>query len=219
MRCDDAFDILTAGAFPSGAATDAAVERHLESCHECRRFAEALQPNLSDDRGFDLPCYQGKFAQAANEASTIDLSNQIQKIILNENAQRDCDANVSRQPRRWLSARLAAACCIACLLGAAAALGGPGLARGLAKNYRSQEGLASPPIQMAFRGVSCDGDAVPSLKEGDIVLPVSLRESKEACCLTCHGGSPSKQSSRATIGLVVMSCQKCHEEKSRSVRM
>ena len=44
MSCDDVFDILTRGPFPSGDATDPTVELHLVACHECRQLAEALRP-------------------------------------------------------------------------------------------------------------------------------------------------------------------------------
>src|SRR4051794_8354711 len=46
MNCDDVFDILTRGPFPSGNASDAAVESHLADCGECQRLAEALRPAL-----------------------------------------------------------------------------------------------------------------------------------------------------------------------------
>ena len=43
--CDDVFDVLTRGPFPTGEqATDFPVERHLTVCHSCRELAEALRP-------------------------------------------------------------------------------------------------------------------------------------------------------------------------------
>jgi hypothetical protein len=218
MRCDDVFELLTSGIFPSGAVTDAAVERHLESCHECRRFAEALRPNCDSEGGSELPLYQGRFAQAEYKAELVDLADRVQTIILREKAEGERNARVNRQPRLWALAPWAAACCAACLVGAAAALGGPIWARGWSDIGPRQESTASAPIQAAFAGASCKGEAVPRLKNG-AVLPVSLRESKDACCLTCHGGGPSQQSHRKTIGLVVLSCQKCHEEKSQWARL
>jgi hypothetical protein len=66
MNCDQVFDILTRGPFPSGEPSDAAVERHLCACHECRELAEALQPAVSllhesigAEEGADLPGYRG----------------------------------------------------------------------------------------------------------------------------------------------------------------
>jgi hypothetical protein len=73
--CDDVFEVLTSGPFPrrggSGLCAtflcedDAAIERHLVACHECRMLAEALRPavrlieeaTLEDDS--QLPAYRG----------------------------------------------------------------------------------------------------------------------------------------------------------------
>ncbi|MEQ8848370.1 hypothetical protein [Botrimarina sp.] len=67
MDCDSVFWFLTVGPFPSGAAIDYRVERHLEKCASCRRFAHALQPTdeagheaLSADERRCLPGYRGK---------------------------------------------------------------------------------------------------------------------------------------------------------------
>ncbi|RCS40653.1 hypothetical protein DTL42_25120 [Bremerella cremea] len=43
--CDDVFDVLTRGPFPTGQHdTDFPVQRHLTVCHSCRELAEALRP-------------------------------------------------------------------------------------------------------------------------------------------------------------------------------
>jgi len=43
--CDDVFDVLTRGPFPTGQhETDMPIERHLTVCHSCRELAEALRP-------------------------------------------------------------------------------------------------------------------------------------------------------------------------------
>lgn len=66
MNCDQVFDVLTRGPFPTGAPEDAAVERHLRACFECRQLAEALQPAVAllheavdAKESLDLPKYQG----------------------------------------------------------------------------------------------------------------------------------------------------------------
>jgi hypothetical protein len=67
IHCDEVFDILTRGPFPSGHEHDAVVEHHLRSCHDCRQLAEALRPAvelfhecLSKDEIADLPEYHGE---------------------------------------------------------------------------------------------------------------------------------------------------------------
>jgi hypothetical protein len=66
FNCDQVFDVLTRGPFPSGDETDPPVESHLRACHECRQLAEALQPavyllheSLSAQDCEELPRYQG----------------------------------------------------------------------------------------------------------------------------------------------------------------
>ena len=66
MECDRVFAVLMAGPFPAGRPIDAAVNRHLTACGECRRFAEALRPHDEEthealpaiERG-SLPRYRG----------------------------------------------------------------------------------------------------------------------------------------------------------------
>ena len=67
IHCDEVFDILTRGPFPSGHESDPAVEHHLRCCHDCRQLAEALRPavelfheSLSAVDSAQLPAYQGE---------------------------------------------------------------------------------------------------------------------------------------------------------------
>jgi len=69
MTCDDVFDVLTRGPFPSGSADDEHVERHLVGCHECRRLATALRPAvelfqeaIDPEESYGLPGYRGRVA-------------------------------------------------------------------------------------------------------------------------------------------------------------
>lgn len=64
MNCDQVFDILTRGPFPTGTPCDLGVESHLARCPECRRLAEALRPALelfqeaiAPEESRDLPGY------------------------------------------------------------------------------------------------------------------------------------------------------------------
>ncbi len=79
MNCDIAFDLLTRGPFPTGDAdTDAALERHLAACHDCRRLAEAMRPAvdlwhevLADDEADALPSYEGRLPVVAGEGAVV----------------------------------------------------------------------------------------------------------------------------------------------------
>lgn len=64
VTCDQVFDCLTRGPFPSGSPDDDGVQRHLDACHECRQLAEALRPavalmheSLPAAESADLPSY------------------------------------------------------------------------------------------------------------------------------------------------------------------
>lgn len=69
IQCDEVFEILTRGPFPTGAASDSLVEAHLTRCADCRRLAEALRPAMvaapeavAPEEGINLPCYGGVLA-------------------------------------------------------------------------------------------------------------------------------------------------------------
>ena len=71
VNCDQVFDVLTRGPFPTGDASDEAVEQHLRACHECRQLAEALRPAIElmheavgSDVASGLPEYQGSLPEA-----------------------------------------------------------------------------------------------------------------------------------------------------------
>jgi hypothetical protein len=79
MNCDQVFDVLTRGPFPTGAASDAAVEHHLRCCHDCRELAEALQPAvellheaIAPEDANGLPEYQGALASARGSVATAE---------------------------------------------------------------------------------------------------------------------------------------------------
>jgi hypothetical protein len=94
MTCDDVFDVLTRGPFPTGAAGDHLVERHLAHCRDCQRLARALQPavelfqeSVGPDESQGLPGYRGRAALPhlhtpkphdvvlSDEATSFDLPN------------------------------------------------------------------------------------------------------------------------------------------------
>ncbi len=79
MNCDQVFDVLTRGPFPTGDESDESVEQHLRACHECRQLAEALQPavellheSLARDEASDLPEYQGVLSAVERSVATAE---------------------------------------------------------------------------------------------------------------------------------------------------
>lgn len=75
MNCDQVFDVLTRGPFPSGSSDDASVELHLEACHDCRQLADALRPavdlfheSMPHDEYGDLPGYRGSLRESETQS-------------------------------------------------------------------------------------------------------------------------------------------------------
>ena len=80
MTCDEVFDVLTRGPFPSGARDEAQVEDHLGHCQECRRLAMALRPAVElfqeavgPDESCGLPGYHGRLGRPAAGSLSEDL--------------------------------------------------------------------------------------------------------------------------------------------------
>ena len=76
LNCDQVFDVLTRGPFPTGSADDEGVEHHLRACHECRQLAEALRPavdllheTVPQDGAAELPTYQGSLPRWGQDAA------------------------------------------------------------------------------------------------------------------------------------------------------
>jgi hypothetical protein len=73
MNCDQVFDVLTRGPFPTGHPSDAAVEAHLDECADCWQIAEALRPavdvfqeSIPPAESRELPGYWGSNRPAAS---------------------------------------------------------------------------------------------------------------------------------------------------------
>jgi hypothetical protein len=124
MNCDQVFDILTRGPFPSGAASDGSVQRHLSGCAECRQLAEALRPALDlihesvpPEESWGLPGYW-EDVPPGEQPVTVKQRPQlaVRRMRLPNDARRD---RVSVN-ERW---RLAAVAAIAGALAAVAVLG------------------------------------------------------------------------------------------------
>src|SRR5262245_38469058 len=66
ISCDEVFDVLTRGPFPTGRPSDGVVEAHLARCADCQRLAEALRPAVelfeavAPEESRTLPSYGGR---------------------------------------------------------------------------------------------------------------------------------------------------------------
>lgn len=72
ISCDEVFDVLTRGPFPTGRPSDGVVEAHLGHCADCQRLAEALRPAVelfeavAPEESRTLPSYGGRLRSSVS---------------------------------------------------------------------------------------------------------------------------------------------------------
>jgi hypothetical protein len=189
LDCDDVFDRLTRGPFPSGAADDGAVESHLCACHECRELAEALRPAVKlmheayvdvSERDADLPRYQGTLPSPA--------------------------CSPARQPARapWSAGwQLIAASLIGVAVGSLAATGW----------FSNKEN--SPTITSASGPQATGLAMLASLQLHDVCLPSSMAlasSERLRCCTDCHSSSAAEKKN-VDVARLQLACVACHEPR------
>lgn len=215
MRCDDVFEILTSAPFPSGLSVDESVEQHLTSCHECRSFAEALRPVSLASLHSMLPAYSGRMDSPLDSADSAGLVDQILQLVEREHASQGRLKNSSKSLLRS-ALNVIGACAAACVFGAAVTFGGQ---LWLERQHVEPPRLVEKSSLLHSNATRCESQLLVSIKSSEVV-PVHVKKSPDSCCLNCHGGQSKERAKRKdSIGLVVMSCQKCHEGKSEWVRL
>lgn len=225
MNCDQVFDVLTRGPFPTGAASDSAVERHLTCCVECRRLATALRPAVElfeeavrpeDSRG--LPSYWGEVAEPQSAAYDATFATLEEEISYARRMPRTLAS--ARNPRMLFPARSLDDCDrLLRFLGAVAvgvmlAFTLRGIGEGPTGNGRYFGGgdasLASWQVCSAAMIAGPEQRLHP---QNVAVTLAKLDAEKQRCCLDCHhaGGKstdrPRMNESAAT------SCVACHESR------
>jgi len=224
IHCDEVFDILTRGPFPTGAPSDGIVEAHLSHCDACRQLAEALRPAIellqeaiSPEECGDLPRYGGAAADTglpwSDSASPLKTK---QAIAMRRAA--PVRSSAIEPGWRWRSAaKIAAAACVGLVLA--------GMLRQIVVSGDALRN-ASPPLTVAAHwrldrdgrqwaaeqqlAVACREQvpdftvvAAPAGQAGGDALHI-------ACCLGCHAAGKSHLLPPARVGSFVQACQACH---------
>jgi hypothetical protein len=217
MNCDQVFDVLTRGPFPTGAASDAAVERHLRACHECRELAEALQPAvellheaISPDEASGLPEYSGALSASEGNVATAEAWRptplSVRKLARQE--------VLSRRPSRWLGlARFSAAAVLLFAVGS--------LAYGVLTTARQPGGpfQTKSPARLDERGLvtlaalqlpaGCfPRDLLESTGQRDI-SPI-INQAALVCCTECHNAQNPQRPMVGSVAVMHHSCLACH---------
>jgi hypothetical protein len=236
MNCDQVFDILTRGPFPTGTACDTPVEAHLNMCRDCRRLAEALRPALElfqeaigPEESRDLPGYWCAVATEQTQPA-VSYAQELKP-------RRMAGGMWSRNSlvRHWsgvtvwrMAAMLALGITVGSLVGSRVMLEGRG---------------TIPPVGSSLAPLANDDDHKDDLKDAAIaapaewaVLPAACSRNQPGtgprysvrgdrllanadlsnldCCSECHNANSDTVPKSATMK-VAQHCQVCHNDQAR----
>lgn len=221
IHCDEVFDILTRGPFPTGAPSDGIVESHLSHCDGCRQLAEALRPAIEllqeaigPEESGNLPRYGGGTDPWSEASSPLKTKQAVATHRLRTSISPAAPVSLP-----WRSAaRFAAAACVGLVLaallrqvvleGAKAHRGGtPAVA--VAAHWRSATD-ARQWVEEVPLGDRCRqpvaGLTLAAARPGQ-AIDDALRL---ACCLGCHAAKGNQLLPTERLGAFVQACQACH---------
>jgi hypothetical protein len=216
IHCDEVFEILTRGPFPTGSVSDGIVESHLTRCAECRRLAEALRPAIelfqeavTPEESHGLPSYWGGSCDVDPWSS--EYSEPVEPVHVSRVSSRRPTMRPTRSFRQlagWAAAMLAG-------IALASAWSGTESPNDSAVGGLSKVGwrLAESPADWLQRNTLAQACKTPGpefhavlnyQEGGDPAKAVRL-----ACCKGCHTGP--KQGDAARLPAEILStCAACH---------
>ncbi|MGH7137021.1 MAG: hypothetical protein ACREHD_14875 [Pirellulales bacterium] len=226
IHCDEVFDILTRGPFPTGAPSDGIVEAHLNHCQACRQLAEALRPAIellqeaiAPEESDMLPCYGGtapsRPAWTDGGRSPLTTKQLIRRPVVRV-------ASTLRQKTRtwpWRSAaKFVAAACVGLALA--------GMLRQVVLSRDALGRSAAMPVAVAASWqLPVDGRqwaeqsglnarCRESVEGYTIAAAAANQPLDEAlgltCCLGCHTARRDPALPANRISSFVLACQACH---------
>ena len=234
LNCDQVFEVLTRGPFPTGEPEDVAVEQHLRACHECRQLAEALRPAISlmheavaADEALGLPEYQGSLPWKRPRKRRLSMARLVPPTNEKPNPQ---SQTVHLPPRRLESVNIVRVIAAAILC---SALGLLGVAM-LSSDDRNELAVAQPSPQPDGIPASKDLLRLAALKLPAACLPLTyqplsaehasqiaaaLADGSYAslrCCTECHRAGEELGTSRNLAFVTQQACQACHRNEAKS---
>ena len=233
MNCDQVFDVLTRGPFPTGTPCDTPVEAHLRVCPECHRLAEALRPALElfqeaigPEESRDLPGYWCEVAADRTQPLVSYATDpQPPRALARRWTRTSLGKNVSALSAWRLAAALALGVTLGSLLSARWRFDGfsaaPPVDRVAAavplspQDYQSRLTLAEQKM-LAGLPAACFGHQsgpAPRYSVSSAQVLASADLSNLNCCSECHNSNSDSVSSHATV-TVSQSCQICHKNTS-----
>lgn len=222
MNCDQVFDVLTQGPFPTGRPIDARVERHIACCHECRQMAEALRPaldlfheSIDELDQMPLPEYQGQ-AEAFTVAT---LPEAVEACLNAPELRRRSKVPDERSTRSALGRRTS-------YIGTAvlAVVGFVLLAVGVLPSTKSalkditvaapvsEEQPVNQPqgIALAQLSEACPKTAGIKTRAGTPAQQCETVSRKARCCTLCHNAANRDRPRLESIAMLEKSCSGCH---------
>ena len=235
MNCDQVFDVLTRGPFPTGTPCDVPVEAHLCECPECHRLAEALRPALElfqeavdPEESRDLPGYWS--AAATDRQAAVSFAAEVESHRAATRA--GAGGRLTKLTKDW---RALTAWRMAAMLALGVTLGTLLTARMDLDGFQwspfgadaATAPVAPPPhkpsltiterIELAALPAACYRNQ-HGPGPGDTLrrdqLPAGIELARLNCCSGCHNAASDAVPRAATLE-VAQSCQLCHHQPPR----
>lgn len=220
IHCDEVFDILTRGPFPTGAPSDGIVESHLSHCDACHQLAEALRPAIElmqeaigPEESGNLPRYGGAVADSWNETPA---TLKTKPAVAAHRVRTVIRPMAPALP--WRSAaRFAAAACVGLVVAAL-------LRQVVMQGAMARRGGQAVAAAAHWRLTSDAHQWVDDISLGDLcrqpVAGLTLAAAGPgqaaenalnlACCLGCHAAKRNPLLPTERVGAFVQACQACH---------
>ncbi len=227
MNCDQVFDILTRGPFPTGTSCDVHVEAHLSECPECHRLAEALRPAVElfqeavdPEESRDLPGYWCAVS-TERQSPALSYAREVESHAVAPQVETNAPARHLSALNMW---RMAAMLAIGITTGTLLATGGlngywppkslSGALAPAAPNDQTPRVTRADWMELASLPAACyrhkpDRTARYRLRDDQLLASANLENL--SCCSGCHNAASDKVPSSATVK-VSRSCQHCHAE-------
>jgi hypothetical protein len=231
MNCDQVFDILTRGPFPTGTACDTPVEAHLNACRDCRRLAEALRPALElfqeaigPEESRDLPGYWCAVATEPTQPAVSYAQELKPRRAAGGMWSRNSLARHWSAVTVWrMAAMLALGITLGSLAGSRVMLEGRGAippfgssGTAPAADDDHQDRAVTVPTEWAVLPAACSrnrpGTGPRYSVRGDRLL-ANADLSNLDCCSECHNANSDTVPKSATMK-VAQHCQVCHNDRA-----
>ena len=230
MNCDQVFDILTRGPFPSGTSDDD-VELHLAAGHDCRQLADALRPAVDmfheampHDEYDALPGYRGSLRESDARSLPLAVTLMLDRPSIDASTICERSRKITPDMSSW---RLAV---VALLVLAFAGLlwsvnsssnddwtfKGSGTSRPDPAQIQPDAGgqLQLAKLELSDECVSrYDRGQLGATRLADGPNDGSSQTQHFVCCTQCHhaASSQSRPSPPQTISVAMAACTACHE--------